>query len=192
MNWRETLLCIFLFLLAYFIWQQLDTDSDSKISTAANNQTLLGYYLKDTELVRYDADGQQTYKIIAQTIEQNRLLDKNTDKVQNKYQFSNIEIIYSNPVTNEQWSITADKASMPESRQQINFSGNVKASSLGDVKTSLTTDSLLYDIDKQILNTDAAIKAQSNNRSITAKGMTLNLVTERLKLHANVHARIKL
>lgn len=183
MNWREALICLFLFGVAYWLWQKLDGDEDIIVSEENHAQDVTGYYLNDTELIRYDEQGQALYTINAERIEE--------DLATQSLKLSKLDIVY-NTEDGAPWKITADVAHLPQDRKQMSFQGNVIAQqATGSNQASFRSDSLNYDIEKEILKTSDRVTARQGLQRITATGMTLNLKTERVKLHSNVKIRVQ-
>lgn len=184
MNWREVLICLFLFIAAFFLWKNLDTDDETVIETNTSSKELSGYYLHGTELVRFNEEGETLYTITAEKIEENQ-----TDQ---SLKLSQLNIVYG-ANKNDQWQITADQATLPNNRKTINFRGNVIAKQLANSnKARFSSNRLDYDIDNETLSTPEFVTARQGIQRITATGMTLNIKTEQVKLHSNVKIRLQL
>jgi len=128
--------------------------------------------------------GEPLYTITAERIEE--------DLSSKSLKLSQLNIVYG-ASKNEQWQITADQATLPESRKTINFRGNVIAKQLANSnKASFSSDNLNYDIEKEVLTTNARVTAKQGIQRISANGMTLNIKSEKVKLHSNVKIRLQL
>lgn len=183
MNWREVLISLFLLLAALLLWQKLSSDEQLAIPTSPSNTELPGYYLQGTELVRFNSSGVPLYTINADRIEEN-LADKSL-------KLSKLNIVYGT-TEQDQWQISADQAILPENRKTIKFNGNVLAKQLNNSSNaSFRSDTLNYDIEKEILTTKDRVTAHQGVQRISATGMTLNIKNERVKLHSNVKIRLQ-
>ncbi|NNC97305.1 MAG: LPS export ABC transporter periplasmic protein LptC [Gammaproteobacteria bacterium] len=181
MSWREALMALLLLGAAVFLWNLLNEEEPDD-SLNNNLQTELpGYYLNEAELIRYDQDGKRAYTITANKIVQ--------DPASYALTLDKINIDYH---ANNDWNIQADSATLPASREQINFSGNVIATqNTPGAAVSFSSDSLLYNVKTAKLSTRDSIQASKGKQTIRATGMMIDLEKQRVRLHSNVKIRIQ-
>ncbi len=178
MNTREIIFSLILLVLAAGLWQLLKEEKPEIINNLQSQESIPGYYLDSAELTRYNKEGQVEYTISAEKIEQ--------DLASNNLNLSNIQVNYH---AQGNWIVKADNAILPASRETISFSGNVIASQPDQNKTSFISNSLNYNIANQVLSTKDSIRAIKGQQVITAKGMTLDMQNERIKLLSRVKIR---
>ena len=178
MNTRELIFSFILLVLAAGLWQLLKEEDPALITHNLSQEAIPGYYLNTAEFSRYNKNGQLEYTINAEKIEQ--------DLASNNLNLSNIQVNYH---AQGNWTVKADSAVLPASRENISFSGNVVAAQNSADKTSFNSNSLNYNIANQILSTQDSIRAIKGQQVITAKGMTLDMKNERIKLLSQVKIR---
>ncbi len=183
MNWREILISLFLLFAAVLLWQKLSSDEQVDTPTRTSDTELPGYYLQESELVRFNTAGEPLYTIKAERIQEN--LEDQSLKL------SELSIVYgANKL--DQWQITADSATLPADRKNILFKGNVLAKQLASSnQASFRSNTLDYDIEKELLTTNDRVTARQGAQQISANGMTLNIKSEKVKLHSNVKIRLR-
>ena len=179
MNWRESLFSLLLLAIALFLWQLLNKQEPDLATDNTGEQILPGYYLNNAELTRFNTNGTPQYTITAEKIEQ--------DPNSNILTLTDINIEYHEK---SQWLITADKAHLPGNREIINFSGNVIATqNSSNENINFTSDTLNYDIERQLLTTQDSIQARKGSQLISAKGMLLDMQNEQVQLLSQVKIR---
>ena len=178
MSTREIIFSLILLAMATVLWQLLKNEDPEIIINPISQDAIPGYYLDNAKLTRYNTDGQAEYTISAEKIEQ--------DLVSNNLNLSKIQVNYH---TQGNWTIQAENAVLPATRELISFSGNVIAAQDSESSTSFKSDSLSYDIANQMLSTKDSIQATNGQQLITATGMTLDMKNERINLLSRVKIR---
>jgi len=93
----------------------------------------------------------------------------------------------------ERWTLTADRADLPEIGGAITLQGNVRASGRAqDSRTPLVlqTDQLTYDLESQTLATDSSIELTSGNDRIRGQRLRANIKTSVVELESDVHGTL--
>lgn len=178
MSTREIIFALILLALAAMLWQLLKNEEPEIVTNTISQEAIPGYYLDNAKLTRYNKSGQAEYTISAEKIEQ--------DLVSNNLNLSKIQVNYH---TQGNWTIEAENAVLPATRELISFSGNVVAAQGSESNTSFKSDSLSYDIANQMLSTKDSIQATNGQQVITATGMTLDMKNERINLLSRVKIR---
>lgn len=93
----------------------------------------------------------------------------------------------------ERWTLTADRADLPELGGAITLEGDVQASGRPqDSRTLLTlqTDLLTYDLESRTLATDSVVELTAGRDKLTGRGLRANIKSGTVALESDVHGTL--
>ncbi|MEL7297376.1 MAG: LPS export ABC transporter periplasmic protein LptC [Pseudomonadota bacterium] len=188
MNTRGLLIIITLVSLALFSWYLRDRER----TPAPVQQTIprvdSGYYLLNARITASDEDGESAYQIIAGEATQ-AALDA-------PIEMRAVRVTYGESETS-QWLISADEATLEQTNTVLTLAGSVEATwqrqgnSEGDDDTTLTllTESLAFDAERNIVETDALVRFDVGMGRLTATGMRASLQNDVVEFRSNVRGQ---
>ncbi len=93
----------------------------------------------------------------------------------------------------KRWTLTADRADLPEVDGAITLEGDVQASGRPqDSRTLLTlqTDMLTYDLESQTIATDSVVELTAGGDKLTGRGLRANIKSGTVALESDVHGTL--
>ena len=141
-----------------------------------------GYYLEDTRILGTAEDGSLLYEIRAEFAEQ---------QPDQRIRFSSVVIDYT-PQSDVPWTIRADTALLSAADNRVLLEGGVLARSDEGVSgemTELRTNSLIFDPELQVAETDDRIQIRIGERNLSGTGMLAFLKENRVEIRSNVSGR---
>lgn len=182
MSPRTALVLAILVIGALGSWYLSRPRSDDGEQRSRADPVHRGYYLKSARILGTGSDGSLLYEIEAVHAEQQK------DK---RIEFSDVHIRYS-PESDIPWTVDADTATIYPDEQRVLLEGHVRAVSLRGFSgkaTEIRTQSLQFDPERYLAETDERVQIQVGARSLTATGMLASLNDSRLELKSNVNGK---
>jgi lipopolysaccharide export system protein LptC len=182
MSPRLSIALVALTLAALASWYVARQEGSEGVQAPAPAPADRGYYLEDARILGTASDGSLLYEIRAEFAEQ--LHDE-------RIRFSAVRIEYS-PASDVPWSIRADTALLSPDENRVLLEGNVRAVSnrgFSGQETEIRTDSLGFDPDRYIAETDDRIRLRIGGSSLTGTGMLASLKENRVQIRSNVSGR---
>jgi len=155
------------------------------LTPVAPKTELPGYYLKNTVLTEFDADGSPTLRMDAERIDQ---IDHGTEvelsKVRVHYQAQN----------GQNWVLVGDNAHVRPGGDLIDVTGNVRlqGDSTEHAGTAVVlSDALTYDVPGSVVSTKSDVRIEIGAHTLTARGMVANLKERTMHLEQKVNGRFE-
>jgi lipopolysaccharide export system protein LptC len=149
---------------------------------SGDDAKLPGYFLNDAVLTDFDALGTPNIRIAAKRIEQ--------IAHSNDVALFDVKVDYQ-PPEGESWTMFGDTAHVEQGAKIVDVEGNVRlvgeASGSKGLIPVVHTDSLRYDIDKQVVTTRDDVRLDFGRNSVTARGLVANLKDRTMRLEYKVH-----
>jgi len=153
-----------------------------RFATAGNDANLPGYFLKQAVLTDYDASGAPGTRIEAERMEQVAHSDQVT--------LFNVKVDYQ-PPEGESWTMIGDTAQVEQGAKIVNVQGHVQLqgepSGAKGLVPIIRTDTLRYDLDRQIVTTQDDVHVDFGANTLNARGMSANLKERTMRLEYKVH-----
>ena len=147
-----------------------------------DNSNLPGYFLKDAVLTDYDLNGAPGIRIEAKRIEQ--------VAHGNDIALFDVKVDYQ-PPDGESWTMIGDTAQVEQGAKIVNVQGHVRlqgeASGAKGLVPVIRTDTLSYDLDKQVVTTQDDVQVDFGPNTLSAHGMFANLKDRTMRLEYKVH-----
>jgi lipopolysaccharide export system protein LptC len=160
----------------------LSSPARSPRYAAGDESKLPGYFLKDAVLTDYDALGAPSIRIEAKRIEQ--------VAHGNEVALFDVKVEYK-PPEGESWTLFGDTAHVVQGAKIVDVQGNVRLEGESTGSKGLIpvvhTDSLSYDVDKQIVTTHDDVRLDFGPNVVTARGLYANLKDRTMRLEYKVH-----
>jgi LPS export ABC transporter protein LptC len=149
---------------------------------SGDNSNLPGYFLNDAVLIDYDENGAPGIRLEAKRIEQ--------VAHSNEVALFNVKVDYR-PPEGEAWTMFGDTGHVEQGSKIVDVQGNVRlegeASGPKGIIPIIHTDSLRYDLDKQIVTTHDDVRLDFGPNTLTARGLYANLKDRTMRLEYKVH-----
>lgn len=153
-----------------------------RFATAGNDANLPGYFLKQAVLTDYDASGAPGTRIEAERMEQVAHSDQVT--------LFNVKVDYQ-PPEGEAWTLYGDTAQIEQADRIVNVQGNVRLQGAATGHEFLVpvirTDTLRYDVPRQIVTTHDEVHVEYGKNTLNARGLWANLKDRTMRLESRVH-----
>jgi LPS export ABC transporter protein LptC len=179
--WFRAFTLVAVFALGISTWF-LSSPSHRPKLVAGDDSNLPGYFLNDAILTDYDPEGAPGIRIEAKRIEQ--------VAHSNDVALFDVKVDYK-PPEGESWTMFGDTAHVVQGAKIVDVQGNVRlegeASGPKGLIPIIHTDSLRYDIDKQIVTTRDDVRLDFGPNSLTARGLFANLKDRTMRLEYKVH-----
>jgi LPS export ABC transporter protein LptC len=150
--------------------------------TGGDGANLPGYFLNDAVLTDYDVSGAPGIRIEAKRIEQ---VAHGTDVA-----LFGVKVDYQ-PPDGESWTMIGDTAQVEQGAKIVNVQGHVQLqgepSGAKGLVPIIRTDTLRYDLDRQIVTTQDDVHVVFGANTLNAHGMSANLKERTMRLEYKVH-----
>ncbi len=179
---RNTVVMIVLALLAaatgLLRWQRATPDP---VPAVDGSTSPLGYYVHGARVLGTDERGHVAYRLTAQRL----------DEVpgEERLRFEGVSVDYQ-PFGETAWEITAAAASGPRDRSLLELAGNVELRSAptdGAAPVFFATAKLQFSPDTSRAESDETVEFRVGDWQLEAKGLSMNLNDDTLKLESEVH-----
>ncbi len=182
MSPRLAIALVLLSIAALASWYLARDDGGDVAAPVAPASVHRGYYLEDARILGTGEDGSLLYEIRAEFAEQ---------QPDQRIRFSAVVIDYT-PQSDVPWTIHADTALLSAADNRVLLEGRVLARSeegvSGDL-TELRTNSLVFDPERQVAETDDRIQIRIGERNLAGTGMLAFLKENRVEIRSNVSGR---
>lgn len=182
MSPRLIIALVLLSIAALASWY-LARDRSGDVATPAAPETQYrGYYLEDARILGTGEDGSLLYEIRAEFAEQ---------QPDQRIRFSSVVIDYT-PSSDVPWLIRADTALLSAADNRVLLEGHVLARSdegVSGEETELRTNSLVFDPERHVAETDDRIQIRIGERNLAGTGMLAFLKENRVEIRSNVSGR---
>jgi LPS export ABC transporter protein LptC len=179
--WFRAFTLIMVMALGISTWF-LSSPSHRPGNLSGDDSKLPGYFLKDAVLTDYDEFGTPGLRIEAKRIEQ---VAHTNDVV-----LFNVKVEYR-PPEGESWTMFGDTGHVEQGANIVDVQGNVRLEGEATGSKGLIpvvhTDSLHYDVDKQIVTTRDDVRLDFGPNVVTARGLYANLKERTMRLEYKVH-----
>jgi LPS export ABC transporter protein LptC len=169
------------------IWASGTRNSTGPTTASEDAGKTYDYEAHDVVVRQMDADGKLQYEIEAKQVTQ---LPRN-----GRISAQELVMRHDPPGSpaggEERWTLTADRADLPEMGGAITLEGDVQAAGRPQGSRSplmLQTDKLTYDLESQTISTDSATEVTSGgDRLHTPKGLRANIKSSVLEIESEFH-----
>jgi LPS export ABC transporter protein LptC len=175
---RNTLIFCILAAVAAASWFLSRPPAEVSVVSEVEQDTPLGYYLRDAVLIGTDTNGKISYRIYADEVEQH---DANDDLVLRKVR---VEYDSSEHVP---WRLTADEGTVELHGEYLDLAGSVRLSNEseeGVVPTVVKTQQLRLDPASFVASSEEAVAFVRGKARISAVGLRADLKDGRLDLQS--------
>jgi len=145
---------------------------------------LPGYYLKHAVLTEYDESGAPSVRIEAERIDQ--------IEHGNEVELSKVRVNYEAP-GGLNWVLVGDTAHVQPGGKIVDVAGNVRLqgepSASDPTPAIMHADTLSYDVANAIASTKGDVRVDFGQHFQTARGLTVNLKDQTIRLESKVNGR---
>ncbi|MFI4891627.1 MAG: LPS export ABC transporter periplasmic protein LptC [Steroidobacterales bacterium] len=153
------------------------------VGSAARRVENPGYFLKDSVLTEYDANGNPSIRIAARRIDQ----VPHSDEIM----LHDIRVDYQAP-DGAAWVMVGDHAHIRPGGTVVDLSGNVELQGKERDRTGapvIRTDALTYDVTQSIASTSSDVRIDFLLNTLTARGLVANLREHTVRLESRISGR---
>jgi LPS export ABC transporter protein LptC len=179
--WFRAFTVVAVFALGISTWF-LSSPTHRPTYASGDDSNLPGYFLSDAVLTDYDEAGAPGIRIEAKRMEE---VAHSTDVA-----LFDVKVDYR-PPEGEAWTMYGDTAHVVQGTKIVDVRGNVRlegeASGPQGLVPVIHTDSLHYDIDKEIVTTGDDVRLDFGPNTLTARGLFANLKDRTMRLEYKVH-----
>jgi LPS export ABC transporter protein LptC len=179
--WFRAFTLLAVFALGVSTWF-LSSPSHRPKYSSGDDSNLPGYFLTDAVLTDFDAAGTPGIRLEAKRIEQ--------VAHGNEVALFDVKVDYR-PPDGESWTLFGDTGHVEQGTKMIDVEGNVRLQ--GDPTGAkglvpvIRTDTLRYDIEKQIVTTQDDVFVDFGPNTLNAQGLLANLKDRTMRLEYKVH-----
>ena len=181
MNWRQVAWLLMLVFLAVGSWWIVRQPLTPAAAPSATADRPAGYYLQDAVVRQPGPDGRILYELDADRISH--------DVENDAAEMTAVRLDYFAPDV-QPWKLTADRGEVPDRASgTIRFSGNVRIAgqpSTSGVETLIRTESLEVSTQDHVAETRERVEVTHGRHSITANGLRVDMLGEKLELESNI------
>ena len=185
MNQKNPIGIIVLTSFALLTWLWSRQNPISEPNEVQNQSGLIGYYLRDAEIIGTDREGNPLYWIRATSAEE--------DPDNNYLILKNVTAQY-NPSNNIPWVLKASHGEVSNSASYLNLSGDVQLTTEnqeGIGPTTIQTIELRLEPENFIAETTAPVSVLIGSHRLEAVGFRADLRTNQLALKSNVYGQFR-
>ena len=169
---KKFFLCLSFFLLSSFICHADESSESASTQSAAASQQLQGFNLNG-----YSNTGEKTWDING----------TKADITDSNIQITNVD---ANFYGKQQANLTADHGTINKTNGNVNLKDNVVITSQ-DRGTQMTTDTLDYNRNKDLVTTQDPVKIVDDQGVVTGQGMVAHPNLKKAQINKNVKAVVK-
>lgn len=164
-----------LVLFGIAVFKPRSSQPPSRVTTPEGSD----YYMLEATVTQFDKQGDVRYRLSS---------DKTLHFPDDAIRLIDIKVHYRSGELGD-WVLTAAKGHIPPSSRDILLTGNVTLVRAPDSQTPLTvkTSHIWIRTQKGLAETNAVVRAHSQNRRIRGEGMTVQFDERILTLHHDVH-----
>ncbi|MEJ2515140.1 MAG: LPS export ABC transporter periplasmic protein LptC [Gammaproteobacteria bacterium] len=165
---------------AYWLNQQLRGPDEAPAERPAR----AGYYMTEAEITRPGEGGLPQYRLLAEEVRQ--------DEMTGPTRLADVRVEYG-IYTPSPWLLTAPEGAVSPDLAELVLSGGVVISGEveGEGDTRIETPRLTVDTATHVASTSAPVRLAVGDDWLTATGMVVYLMEERLRLQSSVHGRFE-
>jgi LPS export ABC transporter protein LptC len=169
--------------LGIITWIQSNPARAPAADAGAKQAERPGYYLRNSVLTDYDADGAPSIRIAAKRIDQ---VGHGSEVA-----LHNVQVDYQAP-DGIAWVMVGDEAHVEPGGKTVEVTGNVRleGSEAGHKGSGVfLTDALTYDVAGGIASTKSDVRIEFGDQTLTARGLVANLRDRTYHLESRVSGR---
>lgn len=188
MNTRGLIVILALVSLALFSWYLRDRERAPAAAPQTVSRVDSGYYLLNARITASNEAGESAYRIVAGEATQ-AALDA-------PIEMRAVRVTYGENEAS-QWLISADQATLEQTNTLLTLAGSVEATwsrrandeNGDDATLTLRTESLAFDADRNVVETDALVRFDVGMGRLTATGMRASLQNDVVEFRSNVRGQ---
>ena len=171
--------------LAVSTWILSSPARRPRLTAQAAQAELPGYFLKNTVLTDFDADGNPSIRLESARIDQ---VDHGPE-----VRLTNVHVNYQAP-NGQNWVMVGDTGRIQPGGKVIDVAGNVRlqGESTEHAGTAIVhTEALSYDVPGSIVTTREEVRVEFGAHTLSARGLKANLKERTLHLDEKVNGRFQ-
>lgn len=176
---RQLLFTLLIVLAVTSSWLSFRAQKPAVLPASAEEKRHIDYYLEGVSIIAMDEYGKPQQRLYAQAME--HFEDNDTVLVsQPRLQMATTE--------QARWQLSSKTGELSSAHDKVMFQGEVtlRHEAGSGPALTLSTETLHYDLQQQVAQTDQPLRIEQGRNSIQATGMTLDLQAQTLTLLSKV------